>query len=222
MAYRKRRFSRKRRFVRRTRRVGRRRIFRRRVGRLRFNNLFHFRTVYLKDTVSLTSNIQVNKGYSFRLSDSPEAGQVGSLWDAYRLNKVVLRVIPRQNTYAAGGANPVAAPQVVSCIDYDDVDTLATTTDYLSFGTARIHSAIHPFSIKFTPAVNNGVSTNAGTTEVLPGNQRFKQWIDMNLAGVPHYGVKMQFAALVPLPTTTNPIVFELWAKCYYSFKQRR
>lgn len=161
----------------------------------------------------------VNKAYSFALSSVSNVTEFSGLFDAYRLNKVFIRAIPLFNTWQAApdDESHPSLPQIVDIVDYDDATILATSSDYLEFGTHRIHRGDKEWKRKFTPACAINVFQSATATGY---KQAFKQWINLANASIPHYGYKLQ---LIPQEGTINQhYTVQLWATLYFSCKQLR
>lgn len=208
-----------RRRFRRKRTIPKRRIIRHRrrvVPRRRFNksNICHFKRTYIKETITISGGTPlVSKAYSFALSDVTNATEFTSLFQAYRLNKIVFKLQPRFNV-----VNPTAtlvAPQIITAIDYNDDSGSFNASSLLEFGTHRVHFGFKPIIRKFTPACE--VALLGASTAVVSGIQKFKQWIDTAAPDAKHFGVKLNFTTLAAF---TAPLVYDVYVTTYFSCKQ--
>lgn len=218
MAFRRRFRSRRRPFRRahrRTARMGFRR--RRRFFPRRHSRVMHFKQTFLQEAILVTTST-VNKSFAFSLNNLPNVSRYNGLFDAYRINKIVIRMVPSQNSWNANiSTSNYELPQIVDLIDYDDNVQLSQTNQYLQYNTHRVHRGDNGWVRKFTPAIALATLNLAVTT---PTVQKFKQWIDMGAADVPHYGYKIQ---MVPYNTTLGSNYrLEMFVTMYFSCKQVR
>lgn len=213
------RFKRRRRFGFR-KRFRRRPTFRRKFKRFRpkFTNVHHYKRTYQLDNIQgLGAGGLVNKAYTFKLNQIPDVSDFTNLYSAYRINKVLVRVIPNFNTFVNTGTtiNPVSKlPQIVDLVDYGNPDVLDQTNQYLQHANHRIHQGAQGWKRKFTPATTFGVKATPG--EVLAG-QRFKQWIDVGGADAEHLSYKLQLSGVA-----NGTYSAEIFATLYFSCKQVR
>lgn len=143
------------------------------------------RTVTLTP-ISGSTIAEVDVAYSFQLSDLPGYTEFTSLFDQYRIRKVVVRFIPDITiaTPASGTGNNVA----YSAIDLDD-STADTITGIEQYGTCVVHNNVKPFSRiiypKFAIAAYSGAFTSYAQSQ---------GWVDCASASIQHYGLKVAFA----------------------------
>lgn len=214
MAFRRRRFRRRpvRRVVRRPRFRLRRRLFRRR----RPGRVMHFKRTHQQTSLNVTGVTGVSVAYSFALADLPSSSDFTNLFDAFRLNKVVVKILPRVTVVNAGAtASPNSLPRAVDVIDYNDDNTGFTTDDLLEYSNHRIHMCDKPWHRKFTPAVEVGL--NGAAASLVPGIQKFKQWIDVSAFDAKHYGYKIR---IDPPADNTSVYHWDVFHTYYFSCKQ--
>lgn len=196
---------------------------RRRPLRVRRNpfQVAHFRDCRLIEIINVGTGV-VNKAYNFKFDDVLDHPSFAALYDAYRINKIFIRINPLQTTTFAQAAGNYL-PQIIDLVDYDDATALSTTNDYLSYGNKRIHSGDKAWTRKFTPAVRVAAyQSGGGGTEVNQSSiQKFKQWIDMAEGDIPHFGYKVQWSP-INSGTPTTVLKYEVWCTMYFSCRMRR
>lgn len=176
-------------------------------------------TTRISRTVTLTSwqssaAGDTTKGYSFQLSDVPNASEFTSLFDAYRFTGVQITFTPVNiGITTAYNCNP---PIIYSAIDFDSVSGVSTVADINQYDNCVVHNAYKPFTIKLIPkaafAMYNGAFT--GYAE---GKE--KQWMDCASSNIQHYGV------LVTMGQGANAGSLQTWsvtAKYCLEFKRTR
>lgn len=187
MAYKRRRTT-KRRYVRKRPRRYKRRY--RRVRRSR-QKYYHFRrAATVTGIVTSTTGPETVGSGSFALSQVFTAGEFTNLFDAYRINCVVLKIVPDQGNPIGGvWTNQPITPntgQFHWCYDYNDnaLPTIAQIAEYSSYKTTPANRSI---TIKLYPKptmiVYNGGVTNGYA-------QPKKMWLDMGSPSIPHYVIK--------------------------------
>lgn len=177
----------------------------------------HFKRSTFIEEIQVTGTTDVKKHYSFNLSMLQNSSDFTNLFDAYRINKIVYKILPSHNV-ALPGSVPVYPPQVITVIDYNDVNPPATPSftvaELLEYQTHRIHRGFAKISRKFTPAIAMGVSS-AGT--IVAGVQKFKQWLDVATPAVAHGSLKVLFDTQ---PGNTASYNFTVYRDVYFSCKQ--
>lgn len=134
-------------------------------------------------------------GLQFQLSDLPNVSEFNNLYDFFKLNYIVIKIIwqanmtDSQNVASSG----TAIPRLIWVIDHDDAVAPAATqagattlreyakSKTFDFGTRRT------CTIKFKPSIltENYVSGIATGYTV-----SYNKWIDMANNTMPHYGLK--------------------------------
>lgn len=218
MPYR-RRYTRPRRrpFKRTFRRSFKKRTFRKRTFRRRRVPMVHLKAIVLKDVI-VTGAAVINKGYAFSLQDIANSGSTTyTNFEEFRMNKVVITVIPTQDTAQIGAAATAAMyPTIIDGVDYTDSNPPATTNDILRIDNSRIHVGNMSWNRKFTPAV--AVSLLDNVTAVTASAPKFKQWVTTTNANILDFnGYKLQ---ITPVTGSTTVVRYNVWAKIYYSLKR--
>lgn len=168
-------------------------------------------TVLLESVAELAANGTYYKSFTFNQSSDPEAAQWAALFDAYRINKVVIRCIPVCNTAAIGTAG---VPAIVDVVDWDDSNLPGNFQGLLNYQTKRVHRGYAEWKRTIIPAVALQVYYGATGTGY---GQRRRQWLDLANPTVPHYGYKI---GLSGQPNQKYPL--QIWATVYTQYKQKR
>lgn len=168
----------------------------RRRGRLAlprgFNTgVHHFKrtNVLSSITTSITAGVNTHQSFSFKFSDLPNYTEFSTLFDQYRMNKFVIKLVP-----TITGAEPTSTgaayslPNVWSVVDYDDaVDAGNNLISLLQYPNCRMTRGHKIHTRVWRPSVLLDAYT--GATE---GNTiKFKQWLNMADVTIPHYGLKI-------------------------------
>lgn len=152
---------------------------------------------------------------TFQLSDLTNYTELTSVFDQYRLVKVLYRWVITKNTdWVTTAANRGFPVRILWAHDFND-STPPTTTDMMQRAGMReiyMHGDEKPASRWYTlnPAmlvVGYESSTNSSYTP------KWRQWIDISSYSTPHYGLKWYAANLYA------GLSLRLEAKCVYEFK---
>jgi len=214
----RRKFQRKRRYVRKVRR------FRKKRGN---KNIAYF-TRTMESTISVLDYPSImnfaNPGTStvvsdyFQLSDLPNYTEFTNLFDKYRITGVKLTFIPTQNTsYVGNTGSPL--PLLGFVYDTDDGTLLTNRTDYYQYKNFKIHRLGGIISKWVRPRTASSVYAGiASTAYRTNGNV----WIDCDNAGAEYYGCKYY---IDPIDVGTGEQVLSLVrvvAKVYIQCKDPR
>lgn len=159
-----------------------------------------------------------------RLDDLPQSSTFVSMFDSYRINKVVLTFMSNvgfggpQTSSFTGGAGTVFdlnPQQIYTVLDRDDATALSAVTDALDYESCKIHHPMKDFSLSFVPAISDTIYRTGVTSAY---TQKYKQWIDAANVDVPHYGVK----GIIGNNATAWQPSWKVIATYYVSFKQVR
>lgn len=227
MPYRNRRFRpRRRRFARRKRPAykGLRML----VPKYRVNRtLVHAfkRNVIMSPIVTTTTGTYVG-GYSFALANLPNFSDFSGLYDYYRLNMVIMRIIYRgSNLSSMESANNAALglPYMYYVIDRDDATTPATVDEVREYAAAKMHiftGEKRACYIKLRPSLLTETYKSALSTSY---QVKRASWLDLADSGnTPHYGIKL--AIIVPVNSTQAYASqdFDVEVKYYFQMKNPR
>jgi len=157
---------------------------------------------------------------AFRLDDCGQSSTFSSLFDQYRIDKVVLRFYTRNNSTSVFN---VAAPNSSVPLGYvtqdlDDATAPASLNAVREYDKCVTFTGNTSFDLTLTPRPTAalyaaGAFSGYQTLDVEP-------WIDIANADVPHYGVKLAVGALTA--TTTSSFVWDIEAHYWLSFRNTR
>jgi len=172
-------------------------------------NTHHFKNhKFIKNWLSIDLNgTDQGFNYNFTLSDLVNTAEYTALYDRYRINYVVMKLIPRYNTNlilvqglaqtTPSTTNNLATanyglPEIMTAIDYDSATTPASINDIMEYRTYKrtLGTKEHIRSLKPRLLVD---SSNIGVSMA-------KKWIDCDKPNVPHYGV---IGMITNIPSTT-------------------
>lgn len=195
---------------------------------------YHFRRIVNLSNITGGISGAANFGtYTFSLDQLPNYTEFTNLFDQYRINKVVLKLIPQynQSTFNVGHANNTATsgqlsgrnPRFMIVNDYDD-DTAPVNMDTLrQYANVKVYPVMNNKLIKhtITPATQMMAYETIGTTGYIP---KFKQWINCSDSNVPHYAIKWGIEDTSAINNTAASLAnaqvyFRVEASIYLSFK---
>jgi hypothetical protein len=153
--------------------------------------------------------------YAFSLNDLDDVSNYTSVFDQYRIDAVVFRILPMQNAIGLSTNSTTTTCRLYCVVDYDDAAVLpseATARAYESsilvppgeecFRTFQPHQAVGAY----------GGSAFGNYTNVV------NQWNDCNSPSTQHYGVK-----IFVTPATTGQTQLQSWSierEYYISFRK--
>lgn len=171
--------------------------------------------------------------YQFSIESLPAGAEFTSLFDEYRINKVVVKITPT-GTIVDGSAPGVTGvnyssfnPMLHWVIDHDDITmpTIGTANEndidnlrhFNSYKTRRLITG-KPISIVIKPRP----TTYTNQSEFSGLNLNMKKmgaWIDAVNVNVKHYGLKMIFSGIQPVGGVNYVLPFDIQTTYYMSFK---
>lgn len=165
-------------------------------------------------------------GMPFQIQNLPNHTEFTTLFDSYRINKVVVKMYPYStvNAVSVAGApngNPDACGFVHFAIDHDDAS--APTADeagirdlmqYPSYRRQRVVGT-RPVVCVIKPKLAKAVYQSALITAYAEGK---REWVDCTYPDVPHYGFKAVFEGVQPNNGASN-IYLRAEATYYVTFK---
>lgn len=176
------------------------------------NRVYNFkRKLFLQDW-TVVGATQATGVRQFALSDLPGYQDFTSLYDMYKINKVIFKIIPKYTEAPLASGTSVAnsnIQQIHSAIDYDDGTAAANInvlTQYQSHRMTR-GNKIH------TRTLVPKVQANVSSLSALP---KANQWIDCDQPAVAHSGVKYIIPAASAAGTFTY---YDLEVTMYLSMK---
>lgn len=160
-------------------------------------NTHSFSRYGLAETITV-SNTEDSSGYSFAFNNMINSSEFSSLFDRYRIDRVVVKLQLITNPSAAATINVTNQtnpnnwyPKVWSITDYDDesAETISQLKERVGVKCKILQpNKVLTYSIK--PAISAQMYKTATSTGYGP---KWGQWIDMQDVGVPHYGLKLAF-----------------------------
>lgn len=209
-------------------------------------NTHHFKYKYLKPNFTSVEMNGLDSFFSrnFKLSELPNYLELTNMFDMYRINKVVAKIIPRQGaninyqTSAGvdaggtiepnqdfGGTNLLGVsnfgmPSIVSVLDFNDSVDPTTYQELLEYSSCKRSIVPKEHTRILVPRINIDVeNVNMSTS---------KRWIAGSKPDVEHYGIKggiINVPNLSPNPEDPNdhPVMFfDLEVTYYISLKSTK
>lgn len=144
---------------------------------------------------SIASGVKFGGAFSFQLAQCANVSEITSLFDNYRIKKVVLRfdysVNQAPSTVASPSGNQATAVPIMHiCPDFDDNAVPAARTSVLENGYARTVRLDKTFTMSLTPRAQSTVTSGSASGLVAGGLMPLGQWLDAASTQVPHFGVK--------------------------------
>lgn len=188
------------------------------------------RIANITDIVAGIAGAAANGSYVFSLDQLPNFTEFTNLFDQYRINKVVLKLIPQfnQSTYNVGhpsstipsGLPAGRNPRLFIANDYDD-DTVPANADVLrQYANVKVYPVMNNKTIThiITPATQMQAYETLASTGYVP---KFKQWINCSDNNVPHYAVKwsLENTAAIFNDPALQCTFFKVEATFYVAFK---
>lgn len=203
---------RRRRLTRRPRRMMRRRMYRRKP-RLSSLKVHHFkRTITFDPIISQTTNSF--GAYAFQFNQLPNFSEFTSLYDSYRINKIVIRYVPNINS-ANSGSTPMS--QFHTVLDYNDATPLTLLNTAFEYQNWKMTRGATVHARTWTPSILDGVGNSGGVSPsfVKPA---YKQWIATSSTDIPHFGLKWVCEAT----TNVSDIDYRPYVSVYFSCKSTK
>lgn len=172
-----------------------------------------------------TSGGYLGRAETFRLDMLPNYTEFSNLFDQYRINMVVCKLIHRGNSLSmieSNNNNLAGLPIVYDVIDLDDATAAGSKTDILQYSKHHMNTLTANRRIitrRIYPRTLNTIY-RTGVTSAYALNNR-KQWLDMAQLDIPHYGWKYW----IEVPQSTGTIVnanFDFMVTVYFQCRQAR
>lgn len=165
-----------------------------------------------------------NYGFEFRVGDLPQWSIFSSLYDMYRLNKIVFELIPMAtvNTMGStGGGTTANSGMIASVIDYDNGSTtLSSLSEYEQYSNCKTTPVVmqnRRVKRVWTPHINIGALASGGGN--VGAVNRAKQWIDCTQSTISHHGLKFYIDLY---PSVNQVQTWAVYCTYYVSFKSVR
>lgn len=168
------------------------------------------------NTLTQTTSLQ-NLSWLFRISDVPNAINFKTIYEQYRINKIVVKFIPMasqvvQNTVSTGGA--VSAGILATVLDWSNSSTLAFLSDYEQYQNFKFQGVFsrREHTRIFKPSIIENAQAGTGVGQVVAKNK----WLSFTDTETNHFGIKIYLDAA---PDTTVSQSFWVQCKFYVAFK---
>lgn len=166
------------------------------------------------------SSSPVYVAIAFRLDDLDQTTTFSSLFDQYRIDKVLLRMYSRNgatnvfNIAAPNGSIPLG----YVTLDIDDATAPASVSAVRQYDKCQTFNGNTSVDIEVTPRPTAALYAAGAFSGYTTAG--YEPWIDIANADVPHYGVKMAIGGLTP--TTTSSFTWDIEAHYWVSFRSTR
>lgn len=183
----------------------------RRVGGFGKPNVYHFkRKVFLQDYLIISTS-QALGSIQFALVDLPNSTDFTNLYDQYRFNKVVFKLIPKisESSINPGAITNANLQQIHSVIDHDDNTAPTGINQLVQYQTHKMTRGHQVHTRVLIPKCQATVSGASAAPKA-------KQWLDCDQNSLAHRGLKF----IVPAPATPGTtLYYDLELTYYMSFK---
>lgn len=156
----------------------------------------------------------------FLLSELPQVGSFTALFDAYKISKVVVKLVPMISQVqqpASVALVGTSTEHMNTVIDKDDSTPLSNISDALQYETFKQTPGYKYHKRAFVPAVSMQAFKTSGTT--IGFVQKKQQWIDIAYTDVEHYGMK---GVVQDFGTSNVQMSWKIYVTYYISMKQVR
>lgn len=169
------------------------------------------RTWYSENYFSTGTTGSTLAGLSFNLNQMPNATEFSNLYDAYRINRIVVKIIPKITEVGGilGSASNSMNVSLHSAVDYDDSHAPTGISDLVQYSTYKMTRGNQIHTRVFTPRVE--LSANA-TSNAAP---KAYQWLDTADLSLAHLGMKLY----IPFISASTVIYYDYSVTMYFSCK---
>lgn len=164
---------------------------------------------------TFTGYYQFGGACNFSLDQVLNYTEFTSLYDRYKIRKIVVKIIPECNVASTAGTSLLPVVGVVR--DYDDNTVPTSTTQLAEMQGYREYRLNRPLTFAVYPRIANTVwqGTLANGYSVMR-----PPWLDNSSFSVPHYGLKFFFRN-VPL-SGTAPFLIRFTMTYHFACKDTR
>lgn len=215
-----------RKYRRRPYRFRRGRRFRRRIAKRRsiksYSASFHrFKRTVLKHTLHMIAGIgDVPYAMYFKLDDLPNYTEFASLYDSYRIDKVVLHFVPTSTVAEPEGTASSSTTSMVVYNDHDDAVNPSSQADAMERQGHRLINLTNSSRGFIKHTVRPRAAMGSGNA-IMTGKY---QWFDCGVPTTPFYGVKLWIHQATNTNVTADCPAFtmQIYATYYLSLKTYR
>lgn len=167
----------------------------------------------------LASATDQNLVYNFSLSNVINPSDFQNLYDSYKINKITVYLERGSTDSGDGGVNPVN--RKISVVWDDDGNALTQENDYLEYSNCKRYNVLGTTAIRLPlyPKLNVPVLAAGGGLTAFHTVSSSKQWLKIEDADVPHFGLKMFIPGLVD---DNNFMLFTVRVKFHLSFRNSK
>lgn len=198
----RRRTLRKRRPMRRTRRMIRRPL-------KRTLNVHHFKRTLIGTDIPTATGTTFG-AVIFRLNQLADFADFTNLYDSYRINKVVWKLVPNVNSAEAGATQKL--PQVHSVIDTNDNTAPTALTQLVQYSNYRMTMGSRIHTRMLTPASRDEAFQSTGTA--YPATINFKKWITTEYPAITFLGIKYAIGSTAAAAAVTYTPYVTFYFSC--------
>lgn len=200
----RRRTLRKRRPMRRTRRIIRRPM----TKSLRVH---HFKRTFQLSTIATSNTGPTFAGYSFTLSQLPNASEFTNLFDLYRINKILVRFVPNHNSSDVAGTGSAQISNFHSVLDYNDATAPTSLDQMYEYQNWKFTRGTSIHQRLWRPTTFDMVAVSGGSSSA---NPQWRQWLSTSVTNIPHFGLKVGIEQSVLNTDTTWVPYVSVYLSC--------
>lgn len=121
----------------------------------------------------------------------PNASELQSVFDKYRLTKVLVEVFYSHNS---SGTTEPRLPVLTQALDFDSVDGTSALNEYAGARMIQFGNNVNSqrFNL-YNPTATYAMGSDAPLIAVV-GGQKISPWLDSAASGINHYGMRFQLS----------------------------
>lgn len=204
----------------------RKRCYKIRIPRGIVSNKADYSCILIQEPIIISNNASAEEkhGFDFALDDTINYSTWSSIFDQYRINKVVVKFVPVQTSVVTRpfddttnpGESVSEVPRFAVCLDRDDSVTPTDMGQLLKRQGVIVRNATQPVTMSWVP--NRLIQIYNGVTTGYKVDSDTRAFLDCAQPGIPHYGVKCVLEATSP----ANAYQYRMETSYYVSFKHKR
>lgn len=148
-------------------------------------NVHHFKRTYEATNLNISATAPVSGTLTVQMASIPDVTDFTTLFDRYRINKVIVRFVPN---FTGSDLNPsssvISIPNFHTVLDYDDSTAPGSLNNMFQYSTYRMTRGNKIHIRKYTPSVLT--AQGSGSTY----GPKWKQWLDLSDLTINQYGLK--------------------------------
>jgi len=115
--------------------------------------IFSYKRNVLRTAIQQTQPLDLTGSMVFKLSDLSNVSEFTTLYDSYKIGKIVVRFIPQQNVQPMVSPLVTAVPKLFTVIDHDDAVTPVNINELREYETLKVARGLKEHKRIFRPAV---------------------------------------------------------------------